>query len=502
MLVRLFVLVFRVHSLFYFFHEHWPQRMPSPTRISASLFATLFFAFGLLNRGDAADAFPGKVSDFHSFTRYDFTQGGRRCIVVAPDEVAEGKPWVWRARFFGHEPQTDIALLEHGYHVAYVDVANLFGSPMAVEAWTGFYDYLIKKHGFHRRPALEGMSRGGLIIFNWAKAHPGQVSCIYGDAPVCDFKSWPGGKGVGKGGGGAWQTCLKAYGLTEAAAMTAKVNPVDGLQSLATARVPILNVVGDADVVVPVVENTAILEERYAKLNGPIEVVHKPGIGHHPHSLKDPQVIVDFILKNRRDVTIVLAGDSTVTASAGWGGAFAERFGSRLQVVNLAKGGASSKSFRDAGYWARCQAQTPDFVFIQFGHNDCPGKGPKRETDPATTYRQNLERYVAETRAMGAQPVLVSPMTRRRFKNGRIDSLLTPYAEAVRVVAATTKTPLIDLHRSSVKLFNDLGDAGSAHLSPEGDRTHFNKAGAEKMSDLLIAQFPFAVEELLPYLKN
>ena len=103
---------------------------------------------------------------------------------------------------------------------------------------------------------------------------------------------------------------------------------------------------------------------------------------------------------------------------------------------------------------------------------------------------------------MGAQPVLVSPMTRRRFKDGRIDSLLTPYAEAVRVVAATTKTPLIDLHRSSVKLFNDLGDAGSAHLCPEGDRTHFNKAGAEKMSDLLIAQFPFAVEELLPSLKN
>ena len=384
--------------------------MPSPTRISASLFATLFFAFALLNRGDAADAFPGKVSDFHSFTRYDFTQGGRRCIVVAPDEVAEGKPWVWRARFFGHEPQTDIALLEHGYHVAYVDVANLFGSPMAVEVWTGFYDYLIKKHGFHRRPALEGMSRGGLIIFNWAKAHPGQVSCIYGDAPVCDFKSWPGGKGVGKGGGGAWQTCLKAYGLTEAAAMTAKVNPVDGLQSLATARVPILNVVGDADVVVPVVENTAIFEERYAKLNGPIEVLHKPGIGHHPHSLKDPQVIVDFILKNRRDVTIVLAGDSTVTASAGWGGAFAERFGSRLHVI---LGGASSKSFRDAGIGpVRHRLR---ILYHSIRALPIVLERSKAGNGSCNHYRQNLERYVAETQ-LEAQPALVSPMTRRRFR--------------------------------------------------------------------------------------
>ena len=470
--------------------------------MSITLSVLVSLACGLLNRIDAADAFPGRVSEFHSFPRYDFEHAGRRCTVVTPNATAEGKPWVWRARFFGHQPQADIALLQRGYHVAYVDVANLFGAPEAVEIWDGFYDYLTKQHGFHRKPALEGMSRGGLIIFNWAKANPGKVSCIYGDAPVCDFKSWPGGKGTGKGGGGAWQTCLKAYGLTEAEALEAKVNPIDGLQALAVARVPILNVVGDADVVVPVAENTAVLEERYAKLKAPIEVVHKPGIGHHPHSLKDPQVIVDFILNSRRDLTIVLAGDSTVTDAAGWGAAFARRFGDNVETINLAKGGASSKNFRDAGYWDRCRAQTPDYVFIQFGHNDCPGKGPKRETDPETTYRQNLEQYVAETRAMGAQPVLVSPMTRRRFKNGEIDSILKPYAEAVRIVASQTKTPIIDLHRSSVELFNELGDAGSAHFCPEGDRTHFNRQGAGKMSDLMISEFPSAVSELIPFLKR
>jgi len=479
--------------------------MYSRRKILTVLHVSLFVvatSFSVLSPADAADRFPGKVSEFHSFPRYDFEQGDRRCIVVTPRLSAEGTPWVWRARFFGHEPQADIALLNKGYHIAYVDVAKLFGAPSAVKIWNNFYDYLTTQHGFHRKPALEGMSRGGLIIFNWAKANPGKVSCIYGDAPVCDFKSWPGGKGSGKGGGGAWQACLNAYGFSEAEALVAKANPIDELQTLAAARVPILNVVGDADAVVPVSENTAVLQRRYEMLGGPMEVIHKPGIGHHPHSLKDPKPIVDFVLSHRRDLTIVLAGDSTVTDAAGWGSAFAGRFQNNVETINFAKGGASSKNFRDAGYWERCLAQEPDYILIQFGHNDCPGKGPKRETDPATTYSKNLEQYIAEARAIGAKPVLVSPMTRRRFKDGRIDSILTPYAEAVGAVALATGTPVINLHRSSVDLFNELGDAGSTDLCPEGDRTHFNRKGAEKMTDLLISEFPSAVSDLVPYLKR
>jgi len=68
---------------------------------------------------------------------------------------------VWRARFFGHEPQTDLALLEKGFHLVYMDVADLFGSPVAVNHWNAFYNYLTGHHGFNRRAALEGMSRGG-----------------------------------------------------------------------------------------------------------------------------------------------------------------------------------------------------------------------------------------------------------------------------------------------------------------------------------------------------
>ena len=238
------------------------------------------------------------AADFHGFTRHDFKFNDRKCIIVAPKKAAESKPWIWRARFFGHQPQTDIALLNRGWHVAYADVGGLFGAPQAVKFWDEFYEFVTTEYGFHQRPALEGMSRGGLIIFNWAKQNPDKVCAIYGDAPVCDFKSWPGGKGAGKGSAKTWQQCLKVYGFTEAEALKAKVNPIDGLEAMAMAKIPILNVVGDADVVVPVTENSNVLEARYKKLGGPIKVIHKPGIGHHPHSLKEPKPIVEFFLKH------------------------------------------------------------------------------------------------------------------------------------------------------------------------------------------------------------
>jgi pimeloyl-ACP methyl ester carboxylesterase len=247
---------------------------------------------------DSVDAppFAGAKSSFYSYDRYDFIYDGRACIVVTPKVVAQGKPWIWRARFFGHEPQTDIALLERGYHVVYIDAPELYGSPKAVVLWDRFYAYLTGTHGFAGRPALEGMSRGGLYIYNWAAKNPDKVCCIYADAPVCDIKSWPGGKGAGPGDAASWAEVLKAYEMTEEQALTAKCNPIDNLEPLARAGIPLLHVVGDADEVVPVAENTAILEERYRALGGAIQVIHKPGVGHHPHSIKDPAPIVDFVL--------------------------------------------------------------------------------------------------------------------------------------------------------------------------------------------------------------
>jgi len=243
---------------------------------------------------------PGAVDSFYGYVRHTFELDGVRCYVVLPHEAAKGRPWIWRARFFGHQPQVDIALLERGYHLAYTDVAGLFGSPKAVERFDRFYEYLTNRHGFGKRPFLEGMSRGGLIVLNWAIDNPDRVSAVYVDAPVCDIRSWPGGKGKGKGSPADWRTCLAAYGLTEDESVTAKVSPIDRLEPLAKAKVPILSVCGDADEVVPIEENTRVLQQRYERLGGPIEVIVKRGVGHHPHSLEDPTPIVEFLLRHAR----------------------------------------------------------------------------------------------------------------------------------------------------------------------------------------------------------
>ena len=247
-----------------------------------------------------AGDFPGKESHWKGYALNQFKLEGVNCKVVRPKKVAQGNPWIWRARFWGHQPQTDLALLEKGWHVVYCEVGNLFGSPKAVARWDAFYSYLVKEHAFAKKAALEGMSRGGLIIYNWAKANPDKVSCIYGDAPVCDFKSWPAGKGKGKGSAGSWINCLNAYGFTEEKALSFKDNPIDGLEVLAKAKVPILHVVGEADTVVPVSENSDLIEKRYHALGGSIQVIRKPGIGHHPHSLKNPKPIVDFVLRSSK----------------------------------------------------------------------------------------------------------------------------------------------------------------------------------------------------------
>jgi pimeloyl-ACP methyl ester carboxylesterase len=237
-----------------------------------------------------------QISAWNGCERLDFTVGGRAALLVCPKSPAPGAPWIWRPEFFGHEPQADIALLGKGFHVAYIDVQNLYGAPVSMQAMDQFYDYLTGAFGLSKKPVLEGMSRGGLFAFNWAALHPDRVAGLYVDAPVCDFKSWPGGKGVGPGSPNDWQNLLKVYGFTEAQALAYDKNPVDDLAPLAKAHIPIFAVIGAADEVVPVSENIDLVEKRYQALGGKIQVIRKPGGKHHPHSLKDPTPIVDFVV--------------------------------------------------------------------------------------------------------------------------------------------------------------------------------------------------------------
>ncbi|MFO1053006.1 MAG: prolyl oligopeptidase family serine peptidase [Planctomycetota bacterium] len=235
------------------------------------------------------------TTTWSGYTRRDLTVMDRALTVIQPDFPAPGRPWIWRARFFGHEPQTDLELLRRGFGLCYCDVADLYGNEHALDVWDAAWERVTTDFGFAPRAVLEGMSRGGLPVFRWAARRPERVACIYVDAPVCDIRSWPGGKGEGKGDAASWQTCLLAHGLTESDVEAWRGNPIDVLAPIAAAQVPILSVCGDADEVVPFAENTAVLAARYRALGGTIDVIVKPGVGHHPHSLRDPAPIVGFV---------------------------------------------------------------------------------------------------------------------------------------------------------------------------------------------------------------
>jgi hypothetical protein len=241
-----------------------------------------------------------KESDFSGYKRYDFKIGRHQCYIIEPAKALPGKPWIWRARFDSRAfPAFDLSMLKEGYHVAKINVAGLFGGPKALEIFDLFYKELTSNHGFSPRPTLEGLSRGGLPIFNWSIQNPDKVSCVYADAAVCDIRSWPGGKGKGKYWEAGWKNCLKQYNLSEEEALTWKGNPVDRVQVLAKAGVPVVFVVGDADPVVPPAENALVMEKNYnaALPEGgiPLKVLNKPGVAHHPHGLKDPTELVNFV---------------------------------------------------------------------------------------------------------------------------------------------------------------------------------------------------------------
>ena len=203
-------------------------------------------------------------------------------------------------------------------------------------------------------------------------------------------------------------------------------------------------------------------------------------------------------------VKIALIGDSTVTDAAGWGKAFAGRFEGNVKVLNYAAGGRSSKSWYDEKRLPAVLDAKPNYVLIQFGHNDQPGKGPQRETDPATTYRDYLKIYINQSGAIGAQPIIVSSVTRRTFdKNNKIASSLTPFAEAAKAVAKEMSVPFIDLHTLSVEHHNAIGPEASMTYNPKADdMTHFNKKGAEAMTELIIRELKVVVKDLYTYIKK
>lgn len=220
-----------------------------------------------------------------------------------------------------------------------------------------------------------------------------------------------------------------------------------------------------------------------------------------------------------RPVSIYLAGDSTMAQKlasrrpeTGWGEQLQQYFDmDRARVVNLARNGRSTRTFIQEGRWQEIAdaLRSGDYVFIQFGHNDASIEKTDRYTPPGD-YRDNLSRFVAEARARGANPVLFTPVMRRRFdENGRFYDAHGEYPGIVREVAAELRVPLIDMHRSSERAIRAAGPEPSKalflHIPPDThpnypqglrDDTHFSPLGAELMAGLAVAGIRESVPEL------
>jgi lysophospholipase L1-like esterase/pimeloyl-ACP methyl ester carboxylesterase len=267
------------------------------------------------------------TSDYHGFERMDFNlpQSGAACILVAPHEGLRGRPWLWRMRFFGHEPALELELLDRGMYLAYVDVAGLYGSPEALRRMTEFYDLLRQKDGprLSGRPVLMGMSRGGLPALHWATVNPKKISGLYVDNGVFDLSTWPGGKD-GQRREAEWAEALEAWGWGEEEGMRLGGQLIAKSQRPAREGVPLFVAVGLADEVVPPSRNSQRLALAWERRGGPVYHWPKPGAKHHPHGVHPPASLRRSILNTlgHSAIPTVRAVPSAEYrgSAAGWGG--------------------------------------------------------------------------------------------------------------------------------------------------------------------------------------
>ena len=245
---------------------------------------------------DKSQAFPGRKLSWNGFDCYHNMFGQfikLKSIIVVPDKPAPGKPWIFRPSFFGAFANADEGLIKAGWHIVYLDLTNRYGSKSAEKDFDYLYNYLTRNYGFSDKVALEGLSRGGLFVLNWASSNPAKVASIYLDAPVCDVRSWPGKKQPE-----LWNAMLTEYKISEKEVDLFMNQMIEQRKKIAESKIPVLIVAGDADTVVPYMQNAALLREELEKLGANIKLILKPGIGHHPHGLKDSTEIVEFV-KNR-----------------------------------------------------------------------------------------------------------------------------------------------------------------------------------------------------------
>lgn len=231
--------------------------------------------------------------------KIEFEFEGRNCILCIPDNPRADKRVLWRAEFFYAFENCDVEMFKMGYYRAYIGVSNMFGSPAAVEIMKKFHDFLVSEFGLCDRMILVGLSRGGLYSVNYAATYPDDIMALYLDAPVMSVANWPFGKGKTERNETEVGYALEAFGMTEEEIFAAKLQPLDNVEKVAKAGIPIVLVCGDADTIVDHLDNAEAFLDKFKALDGKYEYYVKHGCGHHPHGLEDPKPIINFLEKCR-----------------------------------------------------------------------------------------------------------------------------------------------------------------------------------------------------------
>lgn len=211
-------------------------------------------------------------------------------------------------------------------------------------------------------------------------------------------------------------------------------------------------------------------------------------------------------------VRVDLIGDSTQTDNAGYGRGFCANLTAKVDCLNLARGGASTRTYRELGLWDRALQTKPDYMVIQFGHNDAVTAEHLPRQVPLPEYAENLKRFVNQARAAGITPILVTPLTRRYFgTDGKIHSDLTEYCEAMRGVAREMNVPLIDLQDESIAYLDKIGEAKGMQLGitkkdDDGktipDKTHLNWQGSYVFGRMVAVGLGKAVPKMKKYVRR
>lgn len=235
----------------------------------------------------------------YGFEKHIFEYKKRKITILLPNDKNPNNKWVWRAEFFGAFDYVDRELLKDGWYVVHYDVKDMYGCDEAVKLMKDFHDYIVKSYALSKKAAIFGFSRGGLYSVNYTLTYPKDIGLLYLDAPVLDIRSWPAGYKNGEGAPDCWEECKGWYNLTEETAKDFNKNPIDRADELIATKIPLILVCGDSDTVVPFDENGKLLAQKYeADINTKFKLIVKEGVGHHPHSLENPQEIVEFIKNN------------------------------------------------------------------------------------------------------------------------------------------------------------------------------------------------------------